>query len=350
VGYLRRLCRYWAEEFDWRSEEERINRFAHFTMQLGGEQVHFVHQRAADGNGIPIVLTHGWPSTFLEYLPVVDLLTDPRAHGIDGPSFDVVIPSLPGYAFSSRPASQPADYRYVAGQWHRLMQGLGYERYAAGGGDFGSGIATYMALLDPERMLGIYLSHLEIQPTLDEREPLLPHEARYLKQNSTFWNGEGGYFEIQSTKPQTLGFALNDSPTGLAAWIVEKWQAWADTNGDIESRFDFDFLLSNITLYWVTQSITSSMRDYFDDRDWFNGVVGVVPASDARVAVPVGFSTWPAYAQTEGVPPRSWAERLYNIVHWTDMPAGGHFAATEEPLLYASDLAAFFAALDGGRR
>ncbi|MET0457102.1 MAG: epoxide hydrolase [Mycobacterium sp.] len=339
--YLADLLTYWRDDYDWSSQARWLNGFAHYLTDIGGDTIHFVYQRASSGRGIPLILTHGWPSTFAEYLDVAPLLTDPQGHGLPGPGFDVVIPSLPGYGYSPRPPTQGVNYRYVARRWHQLMRGLGYSRYGAAGGDFGSGISTYMAIEDPQAMIGIYLSHLEIQPALDaDAAPLTTAEETYRAGNDAYWADEGGYFQIQSTKPQTLGYGLNDSPAGLAAWIVEKWRTWGDTGGDVNTRFSRDFLLTNVMLYWATQTITSSMRDYFDDRAWFNHDTGLTSAD--RVTVPTGFSTWPSYATGEGIPPRSWVERLYNVTHWTEMPAGGHFAAIEEPTSYATDLTTFF--------
>jgi pimeloyl-ACP methyl ester carboxylesterase len=352
--YLQALLAYWADGFDWRAQERRLNGYDHFRAHIDDVHVHFVHQRARDGNGIPLILTHGWPGSFVEYLPVVSLLTDPQAHGIAGPAFDVVIPSLPGYGHSERPARTGVDYRDTARRWHTLMQGLGYERYGAAGGDFGSGVATYMALDNPEPMIGIYLSTLEILIYSGPgSRPLSDTERGFLERNERWWAAEGGYVEIQSTKPQTLGYGLNDSPAGLAAWIVEKWRTWGDTNGDVDARFSRDLLLTNLTLYWVTETIASSMRDYADNRDYFKGVDGLVPGPRDRVDVPTGFSSWPAdfgtaplYGPKEGLPPREWIERLYDVQQWTEMPRGGHFASVEEPELYARDLARFFALLD----
>src|SRR5262249_13703279 len=205
--------------------------------------------------GIPLILTHGWPSTFVELLPLVPLLTDPSAHGIDGPAFDVIIPSLPGYAFSERPAQMGVNYQRVAGLWHRLMRGLGYERYGAQAGDFGAGIATFMALKDPKPMIAVHLSNLELAPHIGPASgPLYAVEKTYREANEAFWQQEYGYKAIQSTKLQTLAYALNESPAGLAAWIVEKWRSWADSRGDLDERFSRDFLLTTVTLYWVTQT------------------------------------------------------------------------------------------------
>ena len=343
LEYLRQLLTYWADEFDWRAQESKLNAPDQFRAYLDGVPIHFVHERAKRGNGIPLILTHGWPSTFAELLPLVPLLTDPDAHGIDGPAFDIVIPSLPGYGFSERPARMGVNYHYVAGQWHRLMQGLGYERYGAQGGDFGAGVATFMAMNDPQPMIGVHLSNLEIAPyTGPGSRPLSAAEKAYRERNEAFWQEEHGYKAIQSTKPQTLGYGLNDSPAGLAAWILEKWRSWADSGGNLDERFSRDFLLTTVTLYWVTQTITSSMRDYFDnDNMRFRVALG----PQDFVNVPTGVAVFASNFVDEGQPPREWVERLYNLRRWTPMPKGGHFAAIEEPELLAHDIAAFFSGL-----
>jgi pimeloyl-ACP methyl ester carboxylesterase len=337
LEYLKRLLSYWADGFDWRAQERRLNTFKHFRAELGAIHVHFVHERSREGNGIPLILTHGWPSSFLELLPLVPLLTNPKANGIDAPAFDLVIPSLPGYGFSERPAQ--ANYRTVARLWHTLMHGLGYERYGAGGGDFGAGVATYMAIENPAPMIGIHLTTPELWPPTGEgTRSLTEAESAYVTQVRQWDEVERGYSAIQSTRPQTLGYALNDSPAGLAAWILEKWRAWSDSDGDLEARFSREFLLTMLTLYWVTETITPSMRDYFDNR-WHSAEI----QPGARVQAPVGFACFDNNYVSEGSPPREWVERLYDVRRWTSMPSGGHFAAAEEPELLARDIAAFFA-------
>ena len=339
LEYLKSLLGYWADGFDWRAQERELNRFKHFRAEIDGVAIHFVHERARYGNGVPIILTHGWPSAFIELLPLVPLLSDPRAHGIEGPAFDLVIPSLPGYGFSGRPAR--ANYRSVAALWHRLMGALGYERYGAGGGDFGAGVTTLMALDEPRRMIGIHLSNLELSPWMGEgSRPLSSAERAYLAQRQRWDESERGYSSIQSTKPQTLAYALNDSPAGLAAWILEKWRSWADTGGSLEGRFSRDFLLTLVTLYWVTETVTTSMRDYFDNR-WH----GISLGPNDFVRVPTGIANFMTQLIFEGDPLREWAERLYDVRQWTPMPRGGHFAPAEEPERLARDLATFFAGL-----
>jgi pimeloyl-ACP methyl ester carboxylesterase len=337
LEYLKRLLSYWADGFDWRAQERRLNRFAHFRAELGDIHVHFVHERAREGNGIPLILTHGWPSSFLELLPLVPLLTNPKDNGIDAPAFDLVIPSLPGYGFSERPAQ--ASYRTVARLWHELMSGLGYERYGAGGGDFGAGVATYMAIENPEPMIGIHLTTMELWPPTGEgTRPLTEAESAYVAQVRQWDEVERGYSAVQSTRPQTLGYALNDSPAGLAAWILEKWRAWSDSDGDLDAHFSQDFLLTLLTLYWVTETITPSMRDYFDNR-WHGAEI----QAGTRVQVPMGFANFDKNYVSEGSPPREWVERLYDVRRWTSMPSGGHFGPAEEPERLARDIATFFA-------
>src|SRR6266511_942543 len=275
LEYLKHLVAYWADEFDWRAQERELNAFHHFRAELDGVRIHFIHERARNAPGIPLILSHGWPSTFAEYLPLIPLLTDPQNHAIDGPAFDLVIPSLPGYGFSERPARTGVTSRYTAGLWHRLMRGLGYRRYGAHGGDFGAAVTTFMALDDPAPMLGIHLSNLDLAPyTGPGSRPLAEAERAYLAQYQRWREDDRGYGAIQSTRPQTVGYGLNDSPAGLAAWVLEKWRAWADSSGDLEATFSRDFLLTIVTLYWATQTITSSMRDYVDNR-WLAAELGL---------------------------------------------------------------------------
>ena len=341
LTYLREVLAYWADGFDWRARELELNRFAHFRAEIDGVRIHFVHERARSGEGVPLILTHGWPSSFAELLALVPWLTDPAAHGIDGPAFDVVIPSLPGYGFSERPDRTGVTTRDTAMMWHRLMRGLGYDRFGAQGGDFGAAVSTYLALDRPESLIGLHLSNLDNAPyTGPGSRPLSDAETAYLAQFQHWLDTDRGYGAIQSTRPQSLTYGLNDSPAGLAAWILEKWRAWGDTGGDIESSFDRDFLLTTVTIYWATQAIGPSMRDYVDNR-WFLEPLG----PDDRVTVPTGIALFANQYLDDGSPPREWAERLYNVVRWTSMPTGGHFAAAEEPELVARDIAAFFADL-----
>jgi len=313
LHWLQRLVSYWADEFDWRAWERKLDALNHFTW----EGIHFVHQRAASGRGVPLILTHGWPSTFLDYVELLPMLE----------GFDVVVPSLPGYGFSPRPPEVGINYRYVSERWHRLMTALGYSRYGAGGGDFGAGVSTFLALDHPESLIGLHLTTPELAPQVDDAE-LCDVERSYLAVRRGWDAAERGYSAIQSTKPQTVGYGLNDSPAGLAAYLGEKWRAWSDvTPSD-------DFLCATLTVYWVTQTITSSMRDYWDNRTY--------PVYPTYVDTPTAFGVFAHETVPEGEPPRSYLERLYNIQRWTVFPRGGHFAPIEEPAAVAGDLAAFF--------
>jgi pimeloyl-ACP methyl ester carboxylesterase len=292
--------------------------------------VHCVHHRAP-GGGPALVLTHGWPSTFLEPLELVDLLGD---------RFDLVVPSLPGYGFSSRPAR--SDRATVAALWHALMQGLGYDRYGAHGGDFGASAATFMALQRPERMTGIHLSTPDVWPYDGPGAPPLTERERAYVEHVRRWDAtERGYSAVQSTRPQTLGYALHDSPAGLAAWVLDKWRSWSDSGGDLDATFGRDRLLTMLTLWWATGSITSSMRDYYDNR-WH----GVEIGPDDFVRVPTAMAVFANEFVPEGEPPRSWYERLYDIRRWTVFPRGGHFAAAEVPGALAADITTFFTSGD----
>jgi len=335
--YLQDLLAYWADGFAWRTQEDWLNSFHHFRADIDGIGIHFVHERAVSGEGIPLVMTHGWPSCFAEYLPLVPLLTNPAAHGIAGPGCDVVIPSLPGYGFTERPDRTGVTSRYTADLWHRLMQGLGYRQYGAQGGDFGAAVTTFMALDNPEPMLGIHLSNLDVAPYLGrESRPLSQSEQAYLAQFERWREDDRGYGAIQSTRPQTVGYGLNDSPAGLAAWLIEKWRAWSDSGGNLDATFSRDFLLTVVTLYWVSQTITSSMRDYADNR-W----LGALGPGD-RITVPTAIAVFANQLVSDGCPPREWAERLYNVRRWSPLRKGGHFAPAEQPELLARDIAAFF--------
>jgi pimeloyl-ACP methyl ester carboxylesterase len=328
LNYLQDLFAYWVDGFDWRQQERQLNRYEHRVAVVDDVRLHFVHRRAA-GGGLPLVLTHGWPSTFVELLSLVDRLGD---------RFDLVVPSLPGYAFSQRPPRTGIDRAYVARLWHGLMQGLGYERYGAHGGDFGAGVATHMALSQPDRMIGIHLSTAEMWPyTGPGASPLTPEEQAYVDHVAHWDETERGYSAVQSTRPQTLGYALNDSPAGLAAWVLDKWRSWSDSGGDLDARFGRDAMLTMLTIWWASGSITSSMRDYYDNR-WHGTQIG----TDDVVRVPTAMAVFANEFVPEGQPPRSWYERLYRIERWTVMPRGGHFAAAEEPDLLAGDIADFF--------
>ncbi|GAA2987421.1 epoxide hydrolase family protein [Actinokineospora diospyrosa] len=326
-AYLREITTHWAEKFDWRGQEAHINTYQHFQVALSTADVHFIHHKA-ERDGVPIILTHGWPSTFLEYLPVIRPLTEA--------GFDVVVPSLPGYGFTTRP-DQQHTLRDTARLWRELMHSLGYRRFAAHGGDFGSGVTTFLALDHPDDLIGIHLTNLELDPYLGPgSDPLTEAERALVEHEEEFVARAGGYNLLQSTTPLTAGYGLSDSPVGLAAWVLEKWRAWSDCGGDLE-RFDRDLLLSTLTLFWVTNTITDSMRDFHDNRDLYDALT-----ADDRVRVPTAIGLFDNEFAHHGRMPKSWAERLYDVRRWTEMPSGGHFAAVEEPQALVDDLVEFF--------
>lgn len=338
-GYLRGLVDYWQNGFDWRAQEAKLNQFAHFRATIDGVGIHFIHERGKGPNPLPIVLTHGWPDSFYRMLKLIPLLTDPAGHGGDPADvFDVVVPSLPGFGFSDPLAGARYDRGRVADLWATLMTDvLGYRRFAAHGGDIGRGVTEQLAFKHAAALVGIHVTDVPYTRMFAAPpEDLSEAEQQYLEAGRRWQRQEGGYAAMQGTKPQTLAYGLNDSPAGLAAWIVEKFRSWSDCDGDVEKRFTKDELLTNITLYWVTGTIGSSFRPYAEGRP--------EPAGDAeqRTSVPIGVAIFPK----DIVPaPRDYGERVFNVQRWTEMPRGGHFAAMEEPELLAEDLRAFFRTL-----
>lgn len=337
VAYLRELVAYWADQFDWPAQEAALARLPRFRVRLGGLQIHFVHVRAARhpaGSVLPLVLCHGWPDSFWRYTKVIPFLTDPGAHGADpADAFDVVVPDMPGYGYSEHPAGPALDSIAVAGLWAELMSVLGYARFGAAGGDIGSQVSRYLALDFPDRVVAVHRTDAGVPVFAGNPADLAPEERAWLAEMAAWGAAEGAYGAMHRTKPQTAAFGLTDSPAGLAAWIVEKLRAWSDCAGDIERRFTKDEVLTNVTLYWLTATIGSSMRMY-------SANAAIPPAQLARrVEVPSGFSLFPADI---GRPPRAWLERTANVVRVTEPPRGGHFAPFEEPELYAEELRAFF--------
>ena len=270
LAYLRDLVAYWADGFDWEAQQAALNRLSHHRATIDGVGVHFVHAPAVTGDGtaLPLVLTHGWPDSFWRYVKVIPLLTDPAAHGGDpADAFDVVVPSLPGYGYSDRPHAPGMDVIRVADLWSELMAGvLGFERFAAAGGDIGSGVTRFLGLNHPDRVVAIHRSDVGAPIFGGDPAELDDGERRYLDEVGAWAADEGAYAAMHRTKPQTLAYGLNDSPVGLAAWIVEKFRAWCDCGGDVETRFTKDELLTNITIYWVTQTIGSSVRIYCEGQ------------------------------------------------------------------------------------
>jgi pimeloyl-ACP methyl ester carboxylesterase len=336
VDYLRDLFSTWADGFDWRAQERELNRFPQFRASLDGNRVHFVHVRGTGPDPLPIILTHGWPSLFNEYLELAPLLADPAAHGGSATdSFDVVIASMPGFAFSDPLPPPDMTYTDIANLWHRLMcDGLGYSRFGMHGSDQGGAIATRLAYYHPDALAGIHLTAISFG-TPDEG--LSTAEREYEASFESWLDSNGAYVNLQQTKPQALACGLNDSPAGLAAWIVEKYRAWSHSGGEVESRISRDHLLTTLTLYWATQSIGSSLLPYYVQRHYSKPLP---PGS--RIATPAGFSMFPNEFQLHGTPPRELAERTFNVTHWTEHPTGGHFPAIEEPQLLAEDLRQFF--------
>ena len=289
------------------------------------------------------MVTHGWPGTFFEMYKILPLLTDPGSHGGDpADSFDVVAPSMPGYGFSDRPNYRGLHLGKVSDLWAKLMaEGLGYNRFGAHGGDWGADVTAYLGYAYPQHLIGIHLTDLNRpEPYLGSGSRELSEAEKALLREQERWNrDERGYGHIQGTKPQTLSYGLNDSPAGLAAWIVEKYRSWSDCGGDVESKYTKDELLTTITIYWVTQTINSSTRLYYETRNhpWKMEQGG-------RIQVPRAMAAFPHEITP---PPREWGERSFNVRRWTDMPRGGHFAALEEPDLLVEDLWAFFRTLRG---
>jgi len=339
LAYLKELVSYWQNGFDWRAQEDRLNQFAQFRTQINGLGIHFVHQRGKGPHPLPLLLTHGWPDSFDRFYKLIPLLTDPASHGGDpADAFDVIVPSLPGFGFSDHP-SCPLTAEQTADLWVSLMRDvLDYPRYGAAGGDFGSGITQLQAFAHPEALVGIHITDLGFYGLYSLQQPDLSEpERRYLEVQQGWIFREGAYAMIQGTKPQTISYGLNDSPAGLAAWIVEKFQSWSDCSGDVERSFTRDELLTTIMLYWVTQTVRSSF-DYYGPMTTPQIELG------QRIEVPAAFARFPG--DIPGMdPPRELAERHLQIKHWTQMPRGGHFAALEEPELLVEDLRSFFRSL-----
>lgn len=336
LTYLREFCEYWRTEFDWRAREKALNRFDQFFTHIDDLNVHFIHQRSKAPHALPIIFIHGWPGSFVEFMKIIGPLTDPVAHsGKVENAFHVVCLSIPGFGFSDAPQTSGFDIKQVAVIAAKLMARLGYTRYGAQGGDWGASVASWLGSIDAEHVCGIHLNMVAVSPPKkggDPFEGLTQDEMIDLISRKKRMKYEAGYREIQSTKPQTLSYGLNDSPSGLAGWIVEKFRSWSDCNGDIESRFTKDELLTNITVYWATQTIDSSMRLYFETRKSKNFY-------PLKVNVPTGCAIFPKEPLNV---PRKWVQDVYNIQRWTQMPFGGHFAALEAPDLMVQDICDFF--------
>ncbi|HZR79970.1 MAG TPA: epoxide hydrolase [Candidatus Binatia bacterium] len=335
IDYLRELVEYWRDAYDWRAQEELLNRLPSYRTRIDGQSIHFVHARSAHADALPLLIAHGWPGSIVEFLDVVPRLTDPEAYGgLASDAFHVIAPSLPGYGFSEPTRSVGWDVDRIARAFVELVRRLGYDRYAAQGGDWGAQVATRIGALDGERCVAIHVN-MPLAARPDDPGPLTPEEKADLAAMAAFQRDESGYALEQGTKPQTLGVALNDSPAGLLAWIVEKFRGWSDCGGHPENAFTRDQLITNVMLYWVTQTITSSARLYWETRR-----SGGWAQPPAFVAVPTGVARYPREPVMRF--PRAWVERHYNVAHWSVLPRGGHFAAMEQPELFVEDLRAFF--------
>jgi pimeloyl-ACP methyl ester carboxylesterase len=333
LDYLRELIDYWRDTYDWREQEARLNELEHFRTTIDGQSIHFIHARSEHADAMPLLLTHGWPGSVVEFLDVIPRLTAPEGYGGDAAdAFHVVVPSLPGYGFSEPTRTRGWDVPRIARAFAELMDRLGYARYGAQGGDWGAQVATSIGALDPEHCAAIHLNMPIADPPKDP-VPLSDQDQADLAALRHLQREETGYALEQMTKPQTIGVALNDSPAGLLSWIVEKFRTWSDCDGHPENVFTRDQLITNVMMYWVTQTITSSARLYWEHQH--------APREDMpqSVPVPTGVARYPKEIVRF---PRPWVERRYNVTHWTDMPRGGHFAAMEQPELFTEDVRAFF--------
>jgi epoxide hydrolase len=339
LAWLQELCRYWADGYDWRATEARLNRLPQFRTTLDGLGIHFLHVRSPEPDALPLVLTHGWPGSFVEFLKVIGPLTDPTAHGGDAAdAFHLVCPSLPGYGFSDKPAEPGWGVDRIAGAWARLMARLGYRRYGAQGGDWGTSVSTRLAQQDPDHVVGIHLTPPLAPPDPATFGDLTEAERSALAQleQSDAW--DSGYSREHATRPQTIGYSLVDSPAGLCAWIVEKLWAWTDHDGDLERVLTRDELLDNVMLYWLPGTGASSARLYWESsrqvNQWISGTV------TDTVTVPTGCSIFPRELQR---PSRRWAGRRFRDIRWwSELDKGGHFAAFEQPELFVDEVRSFF--------
>jgi microsomal epoxide hydrolase len=341
-SYLAELVNYWRHEYDWRLQEAALNRFKHFTAEVKDTTLHFIHEKGDGLKPLPLVLAHGWPDGFQRFAKLIPMLTNPGDYGASPEdAFDVVVPSLPGFGFSPRQAHGTTLPEF-GNLFHALMTDvLGYKRYGAHGGDIGSVVCDQLCH-QTKAVVGVHFVNVPLRHTQNPPKDLSAAEKVYLVALQRFQVEGGGYMHLQRTRPWTPAAALNDSPAGLAAWIVEKFYAWSDCGGQIESRFSKDELLTNIMLYWVTQSIGTSFLAYRDMakpavKD--TSPVESAKARDNSASVPCGFAVFPKEILNA---PRQWAERFYDVRSWTDMRAGGHFAALEEPEQLAEDIRAFF--------
>ncbi|GAA1978592.1 epoxide hydrolase family protein [Amycolatopsis minnesotensis] len=339
LDYLRDLCSYWANEYDWRATERRLNAFPQFRTEIDGIGVHFQHVRSPHPGALPLVLTHGWPGSIIEFQKVIGPLTDPVAHGGDAAdAFHVVCPSLPGYGFSDKPAATGWTIGRIARAWAALMARLGYDRFGAQGSDWGSSVTTLLAQHDPAHVAGIHLAPPIAGPVPAADGRFTDAEVAGLTRLKERQQAEAGYTAQQATRPQTLGYGLVDSPAALCAWLVEKFWSWADHDGDLSEVLSNDELLDNVMLYWLPGTGASAARLYWES---IQQVMGWFTAGyESTVDVPVGASVFPAEVP---LPSRRWAERRFtDIRFWHELERGGHFGAFERPGDFVDDVRAFF--------
>jgi len=340
--YLKELVDYWLRTFDWRRRETELNKFHHFKTDVAGTGIHFIHERGKGPHPYPLILTHGYPDSFYRFAKLIPQLTDPLSFGGQAEdAFDIVVPDLPGFGFSDKPTTHGMIF-HVHDLWNHLMtETLGYEKFGAHGGDWGSTVTEQLARSHPKSVEAIHLTDVPFGHLFQKPDDPSPAEQKFFKTNEKWLPKEGAYALIQSTLPQSLAPGLNDSPAGLAAWIVEKFRSWTDGDGNIESRFTKDDILTHLMIYWVTGSIGSSFLPYFDYANasaltWISE--GIKTWGDSS-KVPAAFALFP---KDISHPPREWAERFFNVQRWTEMRRGGHFAAMEEPKLLAEDIRAWF--------
>jgi microsomal epoxide hydrolase len=349
LNYLQELVECWQSAYDWRKHEAALNRFAHFKTELDGTGIHFIHERGQGPNPFPIILTHGYPDSFDRFSKIIPMLTDPESHGGRAEdAFDVVVPDLPGYGFSDKPNKHGTIFG-VGDLWAQLMtQKLGYQRFGAHGGDWGSTVTEQLARSHSDAVAAIHLTDVPFGHLFQRPDDPSAAEKKFFERSDEWMKKEGTYALIQSTKPQSLAPGLNDSPAGLAAWLVEKFRGWSDCGGKIESRFSKDELLTQIMIYWATESIGTSFLPYYDYAN-----AGAVTWIKEGVKKWTGSSRVPAalalFPKDISQPPREWAERFFHVERWTEMPRGGHFAAMEEPELLAEDLRTWFRAFRAER-
>lgn len=326
------LCAYWRTSYDWRRCESRLNALGQFRTHIDGLDIHFLHVASPHPHAMPLLITHGWPGSVIEFLKVIGPLTDPPAYGGDpADAFHVIAPSLPGFGFSQKPAHTGWGVPRIAQAWVSLMKRLGYDRWLAQGGDWGAAVTTAIGALRPPGCAAIHVNMPLVYPTAADREGAGPRELDYFKRQQFYRDWDSGYAKLQSTRPQSLGYGLVDSPAGLAAWIYEKYQAWTDNTGAPEDALSHDEMLDNIMMYWLPGAGASAARLYWESFSAF---------ASTRLELPVGVSIYPREITR---PTRAWAERfMSDIIHWQEHDRGGHFAAWEEPDLYVSEIRSCF--------